>query len=55
MSGDWRVRVKVINKRDEIVVEEKSFKTEQARAGWLTKNDDDILETLAFSDPKEDR
>lgn len=50
--NDFLVRVRMVDRRDNVVVVEKKFKTEAARTKWLEKNDDDVVEVLAFSDPQ---
>ena len=49
---DFAVRVKTVNRNDQVVTTEKSFKTDKARTKWLDDHDDEVVEVVAFSDPQ---
>lgn len=49
---DFRVRFTTVDRRWNVVTKEKSFKSAEARAEWLDKNEDKVNEVLAFSDPQ---
>jgi hypothetical protein len=46
------VRFTTVDRQWNVVTREKSFKTADARAKWLDKNEDKVNEVLAFSDPQ---
>lgn len=51
--NDYTVRFTTVDRRtDQVKADEKSFKTEAARAKWLEKNDEKVVEVLAYSDPQ---
>lgn len=49
---DFRVRYTTINRKDEVVTKEKSFKTKAARDRWLNNDDNGVVQVLATSDPQ---
>lgn len=51
MSSTREVLVKVIDRRDRIVVERRSFKTDKAMRAWLDRKTEAgrLLEVLGFS------
>jgi len=50
---EYGVRYTVVDRNDRIVTRQKFFVTQEARQRWLEKNADSIVETLAFSNPRE--
>jgi len=49
--NDYKVRVRVVNKKDEVVVQEKTFRTDAALEKYLATADN-LVEVLAFSVPQ---
>lgn len=48
----YAVRYTTVNRRDEIVTKDKTFRTAAQRAAWLDRDDAGVFEVLAFSDPE---
>lgn len=49
---DYVVRVAVVDRHEYVTAVEKKFKTAEARAKWLEKNDHKIYQVLGYSDPQ---
>lgn len=52
-NNDFRVRYTTVNRRDEVVTKEKSFKTRDALTRWLDRDDNGVYQVLATSTPEE--
>lgn len=51
-TNDFTVRYTAVNRRDEIVTKDKSFRTAEKREAWLDRDDNGVVQVLAFSDPQ---
>lgn len=51
-TNAYAVRYTTVNRRDEVVAKDKSFRTPDARAAWLDRDDNDVYQVLGFSDPE---
>jgi hypothetical protein len=50
-TNEFTVRFTTVNRKDELVTKEKSFKTKAGLQKWLDRDDNGVVDVRAFSDP----